>query len=270
MNYCKCGCGTPISDHATWKCGHWARGKEAYAILSDNGKKTGGWNKGIPRTEKEKEKMRECISPAERKRRSVLTKARWDAGVYDFMNGSTNPSCNPEVGKKIAAANRKRKVLNSTKEKIRNAKLGKAGPPISEANKAMASKRMKINNPMFREEVLKNHPVLKSGPKFHSLGEKKVGALLEEMNLPYSYQYQFPKARGFYTADFFLPQFGIIIEFDGHHSHVTQADKDRKRDAYIRLKFGFATLRLLPPTLNNRNIKNTKTLIREFINENKK
>lgn len=245
MKKCKCGCGTIIPDYCTWVRGHHGRGKR--------------------RTKKEIENMKKGISQLERKRRSKAIKKRWENGTYDFMYGNTNPSCNPEIGKKIGEANKKRIVSEETKQKIRNYRTGKPGPKVSEETKKFHSERMKKDNPMYRKEVLKNHPVLKSGPKFISDGEKKLSKIFKDIGYEFEHQKQIAKKVGYYTVDFFFPDFEKIIEFDGHHNHITFAHKDKIRDEYIKNRYGYDTLRLIPVDLNNSNRSKLISKIKEFL-----
>jgi very-short-patch-repair endonuclease len=126
---------------------------------------------------------------------------------------------------------------------------------------------MRVNNPMFREEVLYNHPVLRGGRHFTSLGEKILAERLEELGIYFQRQKQLKKEKGYYTVDFFLPENAVVIEFDGHHSHHTPEgkEKDRQRDAYILSTYGYPTLRILPIDLNNRNRRRLIWKIRRFL-----
>lgn len=228
------------------------------------------WNKGIPRTEKEKDAIRKGQSIEGRKRVSEDKKKAWKEGKYNFMFGSTNPSANPEVGKKIADANRKRIVKNSTKKKMSKARTGKSNGPCKPHVKEILSKRMKKYNPMFDEEVLERHPIFKSGCYHFSKGEKMLSEVLDKLKINYTHQKIVkninPKN---YILDFYLDDFNLAVEFDGHYSHVLNPEKDIARDEYIFQTYGIKTLRILPSELN---LHNRKTLIKSilgFIDENK-
>ena len=273
-NFCKCGCGTPIPPGNTWVRGHHRRGvkhtKEAREKISKALKGNTPWNKGIPRTEEERQAISRGISEEERKRRSERTKKGWEEEKYDFMYGETNPACRPEVREKIGNAWRGRSHAEETKEKIRKARLGKPGRPFPENLKKLFSKRMKEDNPMYRKEVLEKHPVLNHGPKFISEGEDKVAKILQDMKISYERQKPLKKAvRGYYMLDFFLPEYNVIIEFDGHHSHVENPERDKERDEYILKTYGYPTLRIKPLELNNRNRPDLIEKIRRFLNGGK-
>ncbi len=269
-NYCRCGCGTPVNKGSVWIKGHHRRGvKHSSAALQKMKEARMNnipWNKGIPRTEEEKEAIRQSISKTERKRRSESAKGRWAKGTYDNMYGKTNPACRDEVRLKIGQANKGREWTESARQKISKSRLGKPGCVVSEETKRLHSERMKKDNPMFRKEVLQNHPVLKSGRYFISSGEKIIAQLLKALEIKFQHQKQLAKGKGYYTADFFLTGPGKLIEFDGHQTHHTEKGikKDQERDAYILKMYGYRTLRLLPSELNNRNRPNLICKIRSF------
>lgn len=220
------------------------------------------WNKGIPRTAKDLANIKKGITAEKLIQRSLSTKKSWEEGKYEVMCGDTNPSKRPEVAHKIGEANKLRVVTDATKEKIRQSRLGKPNNVVfSEKVKKATSDRMKRDNPMFRKEVLQNHPILKSGPNFISIGENKLIQLFTELGFQFKHQFQIAKVKGYYTADFFFPLQDKIIEFDGHESHRTFPEKDKTRDAYILENYGFVTLRLLSPDLN---LKNRKELIEKL------
>ena len=104
-NFCKCGCGTPIPPGNTWVRGHHRRGvkhtKEAREKISKALKGNTPWNKGIPRTEEERQAISRGISEEERKRRSERTKKGWEEGKYDFsMERQTRPAVQ-KFGRKL-------------------------------------------------------------------------------------------------------------------------------------------------------------------------
>lgn len=228
------------------------------------------WNKGIPRTEEEKEKMRKGITPEERQRRSDRIKARYAQGKYEFMKGETNPSCNPEVGRKIAEANRKRVQSEETREKIRQARLGKPGPVWSEEQRKGCSERMKKNNPMYDLEVIKRHPSFQKGNQNPSKGERVVEKMLKDMGLSYEQQYPIknlgPKH---YFLDFYLPDFNACIEYDGFWTHAEEPEKDQERDAFVLKTYGIRTFRILEKDINNTNKPGLVNRIWEFLNGSK-
>lgn len=271
MKFCKCGCGMKISNTIEWIKGHNRRGQthSEYAKGKISQSKLGksSWNKGISRTEEEKIKIKSSIKEETKKASSERMKKRWADGLCNNFFGSQNPSKRPEVAIKIGEANRKRKVSSATREKMAQFRRGKPGIVVSKKTKKLLSERMKINNPMYQKDVLANHPVLRSGSKFRSDGEKKVASVLDIMKIGYSQQEPISKDKGYYIVDFFLFDYKKIIEFDGHHSHVENFEKDIIRDKYILDRYGYSTLRIVPPEINNTNLPNLIARIGEFLNE---
>lgn len=271
---CKCGCGTVIKHCYEFVHGHHRKG----AKLPEESKERirqaqlghTSPTKGIPRSEKDKAAMRLGITPEKRKARSIMKKEQWKTtNSYKFMYGELNPSKRPEVAAKIGAAQLGRKHTKEHRKKHSLAITGKPGNIVSDKRKAEYSERMKRDNPMHRKEVLENHPVLKSGIYFVSLGEKKLSAIFKDLQLKFVHQMKLQKEKGYYSADFFFPDYDKIIEFDGHESHRINPENDIKRDAYILERYGYQTLRLLAPELNNRNREQLLHKIKEFLNETK-
>lgn len=221
------------------------------------------WNKGVPRTTEEKENISRGQSNSGRKSMSISMKNRWGAG--EFNNSINGPSQSLSARKKISEANTRRGHSDMSKEKLRQAHLGKPGNPVSESRKKKYSERMKINNPMFRKDVLDKHPILKSGPSFISIGENKLMVIFDDLNLKYKHQKKIKKEVGYYTADFYFPKFKKIIEFDGHESHRTFPERDEKRDKYIFENYGYKTFRITSPELNLRNREQLVATIKTFL-----
>lgn len=269
MNHCKCGCGNIIAITATWARGHHRIGKGHSQASREKIRKAAmgrpSATRGKKRTEAEKLNMKAGISKEERNKRSERMKKRWADGKCDIFKGQTNPSKRPEVSKKIGDANRVREVTDVTREKIRKARTGKPGPVVSERTKKMHSDRMKVNNPMFRKDVLDKHPLFKSGIYFTSEGEKKLSIIFKEEGYIFRHQEKIKKEKGYYIADFFFPMRRKLIEFDGHSRHADFPDSDIRRDRYIWENYGYGTLRILPPDLNLRSRKELLTKIGEFL-----
>lgn len=79
-------------------------------------------------------------------------------------------------------------------------------------------------------------------------GQKLLYKKLEELNIKYIPEktYMFSKGKGnWYCVDAYLPDYNIIIEYDGYHMHKTPEgkEKDNKRDEFF-LKLGIKTLRI--------------------------
>ncbi len=162
------------------------------------------WNKGVPRTAQEIENIKAGITNESRLKSSQRMKQRWESGEMDCFKGNGNVSKRPEVAQKIGEANHKRIVTEETRTKMRIARTGKPGPVVSEEIKKKHSERMKINNPLYNLEILKRHPIFKSGRYHFSLGEKKLSILLTQIGIEFKHQEPRAKDVGFYVLDFFL------------------------------------------------------------------
>ncbi len=139
---------------------------------------------------------------------------------------------------------------NNLKEMWRR---GKLHPHVyTEEERIKARNRMKEDNPMFREEVIARHPILHSGCFYISIGEQRVATALDELKIKYEHSYRVrqPGKRS-YFLDFYLPKYNLVIEFDGHWTHIN-SEKDKVRDEYIFEKLGAKTIRILPFTTNNK------------------
>ena len=64
-------------------------------------------------------------------------------------------------------------------------------------------------------------------PKDNTPQENVIAECLSEFGLRYSQQYEFFP----YTADFFVPELGLVIEADGKYGHLQK--RDVKRDIFI-------------------------------------
>lgn len=272
--FCECGCGTIVRHYYKFAHGHHRRGKKLPEESRERIRQAQlghiSPTKGIPRTDKDKAAMRLAITPEKRKIRSEMKKEQWrTTDSYQFMYGELNPSKRPEVAAKIGAAQLGRKHTKEQRKKQSLARIGKPGVIVSDKRKAEYSERMRRDNPMHRKEVLENHPVLKSGIYFMSIGEKKLSDVFKDLQLNFVHQMKLQKEKGYYSADFFFPDYNKIIEFDGHESHRINPESDIRRDAYILERYGYQTLRLLSPELNNRNREQLLQTIKEFLNETK-
>jgi hypothetical protein len=148
LRLCKCGCGNFVKGkNSLYLRGHHL--KEVSLIG-----KAIPWNKGIPRTEKEKDNIRKGQTAEGRKRISESKKEQWKKGTYNTMYGETNPSKRPEVALKIGEANKGRVWKQESRLKLSESKKGHPGYSWTEENKNRQSDRMKINNPMKNEDTV--------------------------------------------------------------------------------------------------------------------
>ncbi len=183
------------------------------------------------------------------------------------MFGNTNPACREEVKRKIGEKSKGRPFPEEAKRKLAEIQRNRIHPPCPESLKIASSKRMKENNPMWREDVIKNHPMLQGGCFFYSEGEKKVDNILEKMGIRRDHQKRIRRiGKRSYFLDFYLPEFKIAIEFDGYITHSTKPEKDQERDKFLEDFYKIKTIRIIPSELNTRNIQKTRIKIRRFLN----
>ena len=64
-------------------------------------------------------------------------------------------------------------------------------------------------------------------PKDYTVQETLIAECLSEFGLRYSQQHEFFP----YTADFFIPDIGMVIEADGVYGHLKK--RDVKRDLFL-------------------------------------
>lgn len=101
--------------------------------------------------EKQSERARQSYADGAFRRKTPITNEEREAASQRMK--ANNPVNSPEVREKIAATLRKQsKQLAARLDQMRRDGLI-THPPMSEANKAAASARMKANNPMKRPEV---------------------------------------------------------------------------------------------------------------------
>jgi very-short-patch-repair endonuclease len=260
--FCACGCGEQVKcTGSIFLRGHYLKIKSAQGIAIP-------WNKNIPRTAQEIENIKNGISPESKKQNSERMRNRWRNGEI------TGHPCSEE--KRQSMRGKTPWNAGLTKETsesvmlISKARTGQPGHDFSDEVKTRFSERMKKDNPMFKKEVLKNHPLMTSGRYFISSGEKQLSEIFTELKIKFIHQYPIKKNKGYYIADFFLPDFNKIIEFDGHINHRKFPEHDKIRDQYIFKNYGYITLRILPQELNIRNRQALLIHLKQFINDKNK
>jgi len=124
-------------------------------------------------------------------------------------------------------------------------------------------KRWNKLKPKYRELMQKLHAELKAG-KVTEI-EKRIGKLLRNLNIVFEFQYPILE----YVADFYLPDFNIVIECDGiywHNSKIAKK-KDRIRDARMK-GLGINVLRLSEIEIN-KDIKGCEEKIKRLVSNHK-
>lgn len=87
-----------------------------------------------------------------------------------------------------------------------------------------SNKSIKERAESFRTRLVKNQ----------TDSEKKFKAILKMLGIHYDFQKILYTERSFYIVDFYLPDYGIVIEVDGgYHEEEDQKIKDKMRDAVV-------------------------------------
>lgn len=120
------------------------------------------------------------------------------------------------------------------------------GKPRPDVVKRMTGSGNPMKNPKIRKPTLQKivNTWVKNGKI--SEGEIKVREALEKMNVNFIHQFVVDGPSRNYSLDFFLPDKGVCIEYDGHSKHYTEKGKkfDLKRDAFILRNDGIKTVRI--------------------------
>lgn len=154
----------------------------------------------------------------------------------------------PDAIAKTAAAHRGMKRSKETRAKIGAKSKGRKWTKERRLKQSQMQKGKPIlacHTPVARRK--RRETWCKNGNM--SKGQRKLNAILEEMNVNFeSEQYfSFPtgKPRGAFI-DVFIPHMNVAIEYDGHQRHYTTAGKieDAKRDSRMFSIHGVQTLRI--------------------------
>lgn len=129
-----------------------------------------------------------------------------------------------------------KKVSESSKELWRNGERTMTEEHKDKLRSKARERMLSMDNPAFTRG--------KGGEP--SNGERVFKEVLDALNVNYVQEFRFKREDGIvYYADFFLPDKNIIIEYDRHPVHFTEAGKERdaKKDAYIYDTYGINTIR---------------------------
>jgi Protein of unknown function (DUF559) len=124
---------------------------------------------------------------------------------------------------------------------------------MANTNRLYASVRMKINNPMFKEECLNKMKKSMKGKKFKVRGGNGTGPTVPEKMLADALGAKLNVAikTGFrkvyptvYKVDLAIPEHKIAIEVDGRsHGIKSRKEQDRKKE-YLLRSLGWTVLRI--------------------------
>lgn len=94
---------------------------------------------------------------------------------------------------------------------------------LAEKNKSIFTLEMRAEK--FRKDLVKHQ----------TPSEKTFKALLKSLKIEYDFQHIIYGGNSFYIADFYLPQYKVVIEIDGgYHDTKVQQEKDKIRTFSLR------------------------------------
>lgn len=94
--------------------------------------------------------------------------------------------------------------------------------------------------------------------------EKRFRAKLKFANVRFDFQKTFLDNNSWYIADFYLPDYNMIVEIDGgYHRNADQKKKDRKRDSFFR-KLGYIVFRIKNADADNVSADEVVNLIKKY------
>jgi very-short-patch-repair endonuclease len=99
--------------------------------------------------------------------------------------------------------------------------------------------------------------------------ENRIMKLLDKLEYEYIFQYSIFDEWFFIIADFYIPEFKLMIEVDGDsHLGVVQKKKETKRKRWL-LKKGIQVLRIKNKATIKMNAKQLNSRILKFVDKNK-
>lgn len=243
------------------------------------------WNKGIPRSEETKRKIRRALKGRKPKNLELLLSL-----PRKGIKGDKNPAKRPEVRAKLSKAakgrkhseetkqkmseTRKKNPTNywqgkkrseETKEKIRISKLlnptrywsGKKRRP--QTMEKIAAKKRRRRNPKhskfliaFYKENPEKHPNYimahaKEGKGYISKNQRELSNFLKTLFPDAMLEYPIKTPNGIRFADVGIPSIRVDFEYDGTYWHRNKDDK--KRDSELNC-VGWETYRILEGNKN--------------------
>ncbi len=98
--------------------------------------------------------------------------------------------------------------------------------------------------------------------------EKKLRAKLQFNKIKYEFQKTFMGDNDWWIADFYLPEYNMIIELDGgYHTLENQKVKDRKKNKYFK-KLGYIVCRLKNEKADKISADELKGFLIKYFNKN--
>jgi len=175
----------------------------------------------------------------------------WSAEVREKMSQSAKGR---DMSKAVAASVEARKNNPQLRERfIAHCRKLHADPEIRK-KRSQAMRRKWREDSVFRNHMLEH---LASIPRRGTSIELTVQALLNQLETRHMPQRVFKLGSQAAIADFYLPDYNIVIECDGSHWHSSPAQKrrDRFKDQLYR-RLGLRVIRLRDKEIENNLIEN--------------
>jgi very-short-patch-repair endonuclease len=263
---CKCGCeqiGIPLLRHISGGEYIHGHGRKNRATSEDHKRKISEANKGRPMNEDTKKRLLEAnlgrkFTEEHRKKISDHHKAN---GVGTWMKGR---KLSKETCEKLRKNSTGREFSKQTRDKISKANKGlnngmfARGHSIESKQKISDSSKDMWKDEKIRASIL-NHPdraknsrygalrayeVLSEKGFYDTKPERDMEEILNKLQITYNHPYKIKDIEHFYYADFFIPEYNLIIETDGiyWHNYPTYRDIDLIRNKELKDK-GYNLLR---------------------------
>jgi very-short-patch-repair endonuclease len=234
-NLCKCGCGELVSQN--YRHGHGRRGKKNSAY---HNMRISECNQGRKWTAEQRAKFVKARTGVPRPAHvsDLMRKIALERGFGKWMKGRKRPR---EVVEKVRAHLIGRPVSEETRRKIGLANSGKNngmyGTSYSAAQRAEQSAKMRLvmnwpdvkakwvrtrSTPAFKRFLRLN--AIKTQDKIRRRGyvtkpELRMKRILVAMKINFVCGYHFLRIKHPFPADFFLPEYRLVVEVDGLFWH---------------------------------------------------
>ena len=271
IKYCKCGCGNIVQKN--YKKGHGRRGRKN---TPEHNKAISEYNKNRILTEEQKNRLR---SYNINRKHTEETKQKMSkiAKEKKFGKWMIGKKLSEETKLKIGEKSKGRIKTEEAKKKIslsnKGEKNGMFGKTHSDDIRLIISNSAKkmwcddeirnkiLNDPNKIEYCRKGS--LKSAEKFKNLKytntkpERDFKEILKNLQINYIQNYSVWNINHKYKADFYIPDFNIIIEIDGKfwHNYPIGLDRDKIREKEM-IESGYKVIRFWENEFNIISVKN--------------
>lgn len=184
-----------------------------------------------------------------KKKIAVKTQKQLTKESFTVNDGDVLTLNDSGINKLLGFLNNNKKAISFIYDNVSNSTGIMSSKTKSELNEQKISK-YRLNAPVLVNSAKSNQKEL---IKNATPEELKMKLILSELNISYEFNKIYFTGMGYYYADFYLPQYNIILEIDGNQ-HLRTFDKewDKLRtenlihihgiDRVIRIKNSFMTI----------------------------